>query len=92
MFDAVECLVNQVKKSDNEEELAFMLVADYGNPGKLIDAKAATYLICEKIKSPMGANLSAFGSKNLARKTMQENGGKLYTWEELKTVIDDSVE
>ena len=84
MFDAVECLVMDINKNKNEDQLSFVLVADYANPGELVNAKEATYLISEKIKSPMGANLSAFGSKETALKTQIENGGKLFSWEELK--------
>ncbi len=84
MFDAVECLVMKIDKENNEDKMAFVLVADYTNPGELIDAKEATYLISEKIKSPMGANLSAFKSKKTAEKIQQKKGGKLYTWVALK--------
>ena len=84
MFDAVECLVRKVNRDGNENELAFILVADYANPGKLTKAKEATYLISKKIKSPMGANLSAFESKENALKTQSEFGGEVFTWLEIK--------
>lgn len=83
-FDAVECLVMKLDKEKNEDAMAFILVADYANPGNLVDAKTAIYLISEKIKSPMGANLSAFSSKEVAQKKQQEFGGKLYSWKTLK--------
>ncbi len=86
-FDAIECMVREVVRKDIEKDLAFVLVADYGNPGDLVDAKTATYLISEAIQSPMGANLSAFSSKETATSTQKEHGGKLYTWETLKTII-----
>jgi copper chaperone NosL len=84
MFDAIECMVNDLNKNNNEDTMAFLLVADYANPGNLVDAKTATFLISEKIKSPMGENLSAFSSKEIAEKVLKENGGKLYTWSTLK--------
>ncbi len=84
MFDAIECMVNDLNKNNNEDTMAFLLVVDYANPGNLVDAKTATYLISEKIKSPMGANLSAFSSKEIAEKALKDNGGKLYTWSTLK--------
>ena len=87
MFDAIECMVNELDKDQSEDKMSFLLVADYANPGSLIDAKTATYLISEKIKSPMGANLSAFSSKETAKKMLTENGGKLFTWEELKSKL-----
>ncbi len=87
MFDAVECMVMKINKDQNEDLMEYVLVADYANPGDLIDAKIATFLISEKIKSPMGANLSAFSSKETAEKFLQENGGKLYTWDQLKVEL-----
>lgn len=84
MFDAVECLVRDINKNNHEDTMAFLLVADYGNPGELVNAKEATFLISEKIKSPMGANLSAFSSKEVAKSTLAEFGGELYDWEQLK--------
>jgi copper chaperone NosL len=84
MFDAVECLTMKINKEYNERDLEFILVADYVTPGKLVDAKKATYLISEKIKSPMGANLSAFFDKKIADDYLEKHGGKLYTWNSLK--------
>ena len=84
-FDAVECMVRRIVKDDNEAKMAFVLVADFAGEGKLVDAASATYLISEKIKSPMGANLSAFSSAQIAQDYLNDNGGDLFTWEELKT-------
>ena len=83
-FDAIECMLNDLNKNNNEDTMAFLLVADYVNPEKLVDAKTATYLISKKIKSPMGANLSAFNSKETAEEFLNKNDGKLYNWTTLK--------
>jgi copper chaperone NosL len=87
MFDAVECLTHRIIKENNEDQLAFILVADYANPGNLVDAKIATYLISEKLKSPMGANLNAFSNLETAKKAQSMHSGKLYTWSELKVKL-----
>ncbi len=87
-FDAIECMVNDLSIKE-ENEIAILLVADYGNPGEMIDAKTAIYLISEGIKSPMGANLSAFSSKEKAAELLQEFGGKNYSWETLKQQLSD---
>jgi len=83
-FDAIECLTQKINEENNEESLAFILVSDYLNPGELIDASTASFLITEKIKSPMGANLSAFSSLEIATKKQQEFGGVIYNWQQLK--------
>lgn len=84
IFDSIECLVQQMNNENNASDLAFVLVSDYLNPGELINAFKASYLITDKIKSPMGANLSAFNSLENAKKAQQEFGGTLYTWQQLK--------
>lgn len=87
MFDASECLVWKLNKDNSEDSMAFILVSDYSNPGELVDAKTATFLISENIQSPMGANLIAFASKEKAVTTQKENGGELYSWEKLKAKL-----
>lgn len=80
-FDAIECLVREISDPNIvSEELAHILVADYANPGVMVDAKTATFIICKGIKSPMGAYLSAFSDKAEAQKTMDELGGDLFDW------------
>ncbi len=87
VFDAIECLIWKLNEEKNEEGMAYILIADYNNPGSLIEAQSATFLISEKIKSPMGSNLSAFSSKETAQKTADEMGGKLYNWNQIKAQL-----
>lgn len=81
-FDAIECMVNSVIEL-NETEIALLLVANYGNPGEMINAKTASYIISPKIKSPMGSNLSAIASVEQANKLKENYSGNIYTWETL---------
>ncbi len=87
IFDSVECLVRQLNEKNNETDLTFILVSNYLNPGELINAKTATYLITDKIKSPMGANLSAFKTTEEAIKTQSEKDGITFTWQQLKVEL-----
>ncbi len=89
VFDAIECMVRTINEKQNENELQFILVADYANPGNLVNAKEATFMINENIKSPMGANLSAFSTLDLAKKVQDESGGNLLTWNELKEELSE---
>ena len=82
-FDAIECMMNQLK-DEGESAMALFLVNDFGQPGELVDAKEATYLISENIPSPMGEYLSAFTNEEAAKETMTKQGGELYTWTEIK--------
>ena len=82
-FDAIECMLNQLKEEDLSE-IALFLVNDYEQPGKLVDATTATYLISENVPSPMGEYLSAFANEQTAIKIKDEEGGELYTRAEIK--------
>jgi copper chaperone NosL len=87
-FDAIECLVHDLNEND-ESDLAIILVANYDNPGEMIDAAKATYLISPEIKSPMGANLSAVLTLEIANELQQKHTGEIYTWETLKARLSD---
>ncbi len=83
-FDATECMMNELKKVDNST-IALFLVNDFNNPGELVDATLATYLISENIPSPMGAFLSAFERVEEAERAHEANKGELITWAELQS-------
>ncbi|MCB0496134.1 MAG: nitrous oxide reductase accessory protein NosL [Cyclobacteriaceae bacterium] len=81
-YDAIECMVNDLEQK-NKGSIALLYVNDYSNPGEFVKAEEATYLISQKIPSPMGAFLSAFSLSENAEKTQAEMTGDLLTWEEL---------
>ncbi len=81
-FDATECLINYLAEIDTTE-IELFLVADYNNPGNLIDAKKASYIISKNIPSPMGAFLSAVKTKDDAAKLQKHKDGEVFTWEEI---------
>tara|TARA_R110000787_G_scaffold7987_2_gene26852 strand:- start:2683 stop:3120 length:438 start_codon:yes stop_codon:yes gene_type:complete len=87
-FDATECMVNFLKEFD-QSEIAFYLSNNYTDPGALIDATKAIFLISENISSPMGAYLTAFEHKIDAEKTQSEKGGILYRWDKLVLVLNN---
>ncbi|MCF2875851.1 MULTISPECIES: nitrous oxide reductase accessory protein NosL [unclassified Tenacibaculum] len=85
-FDAIECLANYLKEQKTTS-ISNLTVADY-NSGKQINAITATYLISNAIKSPMGANLSAFKTKKEAELILKTKKGKLYTWQEIRNTFN----
>ena len=85
-YDAIECLINDLKKRDSTE-VGMLLVNDYSNPGDLISAESAIFLISEGVPSPMGAFLSAFNDKADAEAVKSESGGALFDWQEVKKQI-----
>ena len=84
-YDAVECMLNYLNRNDlASEEMAFLLVCNYNQPGELIEAKKASYMISEAIPSPMGAFLSALDNPDSAKQIIELKGGEVLTWDELK--------
>ena len=65
-------------------EIELFLVTDFLKPATLIDAKTATYLISPAVQSPMGANLSAFATKDAAKKFIKKDGDHLSNWQEIQ--------
>lgn len=88
-FDAIECMINELYES-RRNETAQLLVADYPNPGSMISASDASFIICPEIKSPMGAFLSAFSSQTEAQKTIATKGGEIYNWPEIKRKFNEN--
>ena len=83
-FDAIECMTHEINQKYNSNNLAYILVANFNNPGELIDARKATYLVSPAIKSPMRANLSAYNSKEQGLAAQKKYGGKLYNWSQVR--------
>jgi copper chaperone NosL len=81
-FDATECMINFMDEFETTE-IKLYLSNDYAEPEALIDATKATFLISEKVPSPMGAFLSAFKNKTDAENVQSSKGGELYNWEAL---------
>jgi len=81
-FDSVECMVNAVKEGETltDAEPERYYVADYANHGKLFAAEKATFLVSEKLPSPMGANLTAFAHRADAEAMQKERGGEILDW------------
>ncbi|NPA34268.1 MAG: hypothetical protein GXO48_04995 [Chlorobi bacterium] len=87
-FDAIECMIWFLNDEYvNREDVYAMRVADYTNPGNMLDAEKAYYLISPQIRSPMGANLAAFPSMDVAQDYQNKLDGEIYTLDELFDVL-----
>ncbi len=85
-FDAIECMINY-SKENNGTAYELYLINDFDNPGALIDATAAVYLISPQISSPMGANLSGFASEEAAKQVKEKFKGDLFNWKAINNKI-----
>ncbi len=83
-FDAIECMVHSLQDELKDTKIALYLVADFNQPGQLMDATSSSYLISNQISSPMGANLSAFENVKAAQKVQEKFTGELFSWEEIQ--------
>ncbi|PHR13157.1 MAG: hypothetical protein COA40_06565 [Aequorivita sp.] len=83
-YDAIECMVHSLQDNKNDAEIALYLVADFNQPGQLMDATMASYLVSEQISSPMGANLSAFENEKSAENAKQKFTGEVFSWEKIQ--------
>ncbi len=83
-YDAIECMVHSLKDELKDTEIALYLTADFNQPGQLMDAIMASYLVSDQISSPMGENLSAFENEKAAQKAQEKFTGQLFSWEEIQ--------
>lgn len=77
-YDAIECMVNDQLK--NNYDMAVNLVANYEQPGTMIDVDKARFVINDSIKSPMGGNLAAFKKESTV---VRDESQGIYSWDEL---------
>ncbi len=73
-FDAIECLVAYL--SEHEEEVQSAWVSDYFHPHRWIPLRKARFLQSEKLPSPMGGNLSAYGDAEGLQRASEKFGGE----------------
>lgn len=86
-FCTIECAVGYYIQ--NKDIIKQLKVPNYLNPSEFLDAKDAVYLQSEKLKTPMGMNISAYKTKEDALKMQKEYGGKIMNWEELQKAIKE---
>jgi len=77
-YDAIECMVND--QLQNNYDMAVNLVANYEQPGTMIDVDNACFVINDSIKSPMGVNLAAFKKES---PVVRDGSEGIFSWLEL---------
>lgn len=83
-FDAIECMLfysqNTVEAPKSIEKF---LVSDWNPPNLMIDAENAFYVISKSIVSPMGGNLSAYPTREMAEQQLKDGDGEIHDWKSL---------
>ncbi len=87
VFDSIECMLDYLTANETED-FALYFVSDYARPGELIEAQKSTIFQSENLPSPMGQNLSAFGSESTALLMQNEKGGTIHSWADLLLKYD----
>ena len=83
-FDSIECLVRYLKEGEAEQaNVKLLLLTPFNHPETLENADQCFILHSQGMPSPMGMFLTAFIDESTARKFQEENGGTIYTWQEL---------
>ena len=81
-YDAIECMVNH--QLQHNYEMPVNLVANFEQPGTMVNVNEANFVINDSIKSPMGGNLAAFKQESAVVNT---ESGDIFNWQELRTIF-----
>lgn len=91
-FDSIECLIEfALEKNMVGDAGQSFLVTDFSKPEILIDAKTAFYVHNDNFRSPMGLNVSAFGSESELISFITANGGKKLSWVEVIELVKQNI-
>ncbi len=85
-FDDANCMINFMNAGElDDRDIAFRMMVDFSQPGKLIDAGNAHFLKGEAIKSPMAGQVAAFEDYEVMNKYKKDLEAIYLTWGELVT-------
>ena len=88
VFDAMECLAAYMISNRLRPAVVRKIWSvDYSQPTKLFDAREAFYIRSDKLLSPMGVNIAAFGSKAEADSAYSRIGGDRMDLQEVVSLV-----
>ena len=84
-FDDLHCMDAFLESAYVEEnEISRLLTIDFEKPNSFLDAREASYLQAPELKSPMGSNVAAFGSRESAINYKNKLEAEILNWQELQ--------
>lgn len=86
-YDSIECMTAALLTQEIPEDVYSIWVIDFNNPEHFIKAREAWYLHSSLLKSPMGMNLSAVSSQQLAQKVENDYPGDVIQWPEIEKIV-----
>ncbi|TSA29938.1 MAG: hypothetical protein D4R68_01420 [Ignavibacteriales bacterium] len=87
-FDSAECLA-AFGRTIKPEEINSEWVTNFLMPGEFIKANDAAFLISNKIKSPMGLNISAFSNQKSLDEIRSTSGEKALDWKDVQSYVQN---
>lgn len=81
-FDDVGCM-RHYEKENPKTVIQSLYVSDFNENNVLISADAAFYVASEVLKSPMGGNIAAFKSKEMAETYAKNTKATLSNWNQI---------
>lgn len=90
-FDSVECLTGYLHAAPEAQRTIHSLwVTDFERPGTLIDAETALFLHSDRLRSPMGMNLTAFSPEAVPDVLRETYGGEVLEWPGVLTLVAET--
>ncbi len=87
-YDSIECLAAaDMVFAGKSQSVHSRWVTDYKNHGQFLDANTAWIVASERQKSPMGVGLLAVASESAAQQLVDEFGGRIVGWGEVKEIV-----
>ena len=84
-FDSGECMFRFLN-GEKEFKASQYLIVNYEDPGSLVDAEKAFYLMGGNINSPMGGKLAGFKTREAAEKFQKDTRADLLLWNKIKEI------
>ena len=86
-FDSVECMANYLRTAVGDDEVHSLWVVDFGEPGRLVPAEAAQYLVSPTLGSPMGLGVTAFARPEDRDGAVHAFGGEPLDWTDVQRLV-----
>ncbi len=87
-YDSIECLAAaDMAFAGKSQQVHSRWVTDYKRHGQFLDANTAWIVASERQKSPMGVGLLAASSESAAQLLVDEFGGRIVGWSEVKEIV-----
>ncbi|MBK7427861.1 MAG: nitrous oxide reductase accessory protein NosL [Saprospiraceae bacterium] len=83
-FDDINCLVEyMVENKISPQDKHSLYVLDYSDPGKIIDARTASYIHSGELRTPMASRVAAFGIGRLQQAHHELLKGEEISWDQV---------